>query len=91
MILHYNIRVVGRVQKVGYRYTAYLNANKFGLTGFIKNETDQSVYIEAEGSETNLNEFVDWCKEGTESSVVDQVDVKRAPVENFREFTIRRT
>lgn len=45
--MHYSI--VGRVQGVGFRYTAFRAASKYRLTGFVKNEYDGSVTMEMQG------------------------------------------
>ena len=43
--LRYEIRVTGRVQGVGFRWSAVTEAQKYGITGYIKNLYDGSVYI----------------------------------------------
>ena len=55
---HYTIIVTGRVQGVGYRSFTCHEAKKAGVTGYVKNELDGSVYIEAEGNEKSLDKFV---------------------------------
>lgn len=63
-VLHYNIRVSGHVQGVGYRYASIRKARGFGIKGFVKNEPDGSVYIEAEADKQQLDKFLDWCRIG---------------------------
>jgi len=46
---HVNITVKGRVQGVGFRYSAMEAAEELGIKGFVRNMPDGSVYIEAEG------------------------------------------
>jgi acylphosphatase len=46
----YKIRVSGHVQGVGYRWSAAREARTRDIKGYIKNLSDGSVYIEAEGS-----------------------------------------
>ena len=41
----------GQVQGVGYRWSARSQARYLGIHGFVKNLTDGSVYIEAEGKD----------------------------------------
>ena len=89
MTTHYKIRIHGKVQKVGFRYHAYVNAIRFKLTGFVTNEAEGSVYIEAEGEEDNLLAYLEWCKSGTEWSDVDSVDIKKGPVVHYTDFNIR--
>ena len=40
---------VGRVQGVGFRYTAFHTANRYGLTGFVRNCPDGTVEMLAQG------------------------------------------
>ena len=41
----------GRVQGVGFRYTAKMLAQSLGLTGWVKNEWDDTVVMEVQGRE----------------------------------------
>lgn len=52
-------------------------AERAGIFGFIKNEPDGTVYMEAEASEEILQKFVDWLKAGA-----DEGDYKIAQVES---------
>ena len=84
----YKIRVTGRVQGVGFRWRAAHEAWNLGITGFVKNLSDGSVYIEAEGSSDQLNAFVAWCRKGPGTGFVDNVEIDTGPPENFRDFRI---
>ncbi len=52
---HYVVR--GRVQGVGFRYTAYYTARAYGITGYAKNCYDGSVELELQGSADTVNRF----------------------------------
>ena len=84
----YRIHVRGRVQGVGFRWSAARAANKHGITGFVKNMSDGSVYIEAEGSERQLKAFVQWCEEGPGLGNVESVTADPYPPVNYKEFRI---
>jgi acylphosphatase len=86
---HFNIKIYGIVQGVGFRYHAIRQANSIGVTGFVRNEPDGSVYIEAEGNETALAEFVKWCKTGPSYAHVEDVNVKEGNLKNFTLFEAR--
>lgn len=89
MIRHLNIRVSGLVQGVFYRHSAKLKTGELGITGFVRNEPDGSVYIEAQGEEKVLKEFLDWCYEGPDSARVEKVEYEfNDKIENFTNFTI---
>jgi acylphosphatase len=66
----------GRVQGVGFRYSAKDRANKFEIVGFVRNEEDGTVYIEAQGEEELLERFLAWCGKGPWLAKVDKVDVE---------------
>lgn len=90
MMKHFNIRVTGQVQGVWYRGSAERKARQLGLTGFVRNQPDGSVYAEAEGPEALLLEFVEWCRQGPELARVDEVQVTEGEVSGFPDFSVRR-
>ena len=87
---HFNIRVKGQVQGVFFRASARTHALALGLVGFARNERDGSVYIEAEGTEENLKQFVEWCHRGPERAEVQEVAVGEAPLNHFTTFEVNR-
>lgn len=86
--VHKNITVYGEVQGVGYRYAARSQARFLGIKGFVKNQYDGTVYIEAEGNIENLNDFLSWCATGPSYARVEHIDVSDGPLKNFRVFNI---
>jgi acylphosphatase len=85
---HYNIRINGHVQGVGFRWSAARVANLLGIKGFVRNMPDGSVYIEAEGTEKKLEEFIHWCRKGPSFGHVETVIAEKGPAVDYREFTI---
>lgn len=69
------VKVYGRVQKVGFRYTAHERGKELNLKITAKNEPDGSVYIEAEGDEENLKKLLEWCHEGPWLAKVERVEL----------------
>lgn len=87
---HFNIKVIGKVQGVFFRANTRKKAHELGIHGWVRNEPDGSVYIEAEGDLNQLNEFVSWCKTGPERARVDEVKITNSqPVEHYSNFEIR--
>jgi len=72
---HLNITIFGRVQGVGFRHSARNQARYLGVKGFVKNNSDGSVYIEAEGEESAITQFVIWCRQGPPFAIVEKLDV----------------
>jgi len=65
-------------------------AYRFGVTGFVKNKKDGSVYIEAEGPEENIQSFVEWCHKGPTWARITKVDIEQGDIQNFKSFEIVR-
>ena len=86
MIKHLNIKIYGKVQGIFYRVTAKEQARKLNIFGFARNENGESVYIEAEGEEGNLDKFVAWCKVGPPLARVDNVEITQGQIKNFSDF-----
>jgi acylphosphatase len=86
---HLNIRVRGMVQGVFFRSSTRETARALGLSGFVRNERDGSVYIEAEGDDDALQQLVAWCRRGPPSAIVDDVQVTEGAIEGFGGFGVR--
>lgn len=84
------IIVNGKVQGVFFRASARDVAEALSIKGFAKNQSDGSVYIEAEGAEEKLEQFIDWCLHGPPRAQVIHVDVQESHVKNFEKFEVRR-
>lgn len=50
----------GRVQGVGFRFTAIRYANHLGLTGWVKNMSNGTVLMEVQGSIQNINRLISF-------------------------------
>ena len=83
-------RVSGRVQGVGFRYSAVREAKSLKLSGWVRNSSNGDVEVWAEGSPEALAEFLDWLHKGPEYSRIDSVDaVDKAP-QGYRGFEVER-
>lgn len=90
MAQHFNITVKGKVQGVFYRASAKQMADLLGLKGFVRNEPNGDVYIEAEGDNDMLIKLVDWCHHGPENAEVEKVSITDGQLQDFNGFEIRR-
>jgi acylphosphatase len=84
----YRIHVTGMVQGVGFRWNAAREAWKRGITGYVKNLPDGTVYIEAEGEHEQLERFAEWCRKGPGIGFVDSAEVSEFPPAGYMEFRI---
>ncbi len=73
------LRIEGRVQGVGFRYSALDEARHFGLTGWVRNTHDGAVELVAEGPEDQLRRLVSWCRVGPPGGRVANVSEQWLP------------
>jgi acylphosphatase len=87
---HVKIRVQGQVQGVFFRQSAREKAEELDVTGWARNESDRSVYIEAEGKSEALEKFLEWCRQGPPAASVSQVEQEFIDdLQNFQGFKIK--
>lgn len=84
------IMVTGIVQGVGFRYQTLKAAKEFGISGYVKNECDGSVFIFAEAEKENMEGFINWCKKGPLYARVFKVNVVVTAAEGYTGFEIKR-
>jgi acylphosphatase len=67
----------GHVQGVGFRFTAYRIAGRHRLTGFVRNLSDGTVEMLAQGPAQNIEECVQDIKEAmagyVSETIIDEV------------------
>lgn len=88
-IHHVNITITGDVQGVGFRFSARNAAMSYNVKGFVKNNFDGTVYIEAEAEQTTLDKFIAWCYEGPSHARIKDVMVTNGTIKNYSTFDIR--
>jgi len=77
MLIH--IRIFGRVQGVGFRAWACRKANDLDLSGWVRNRSNGSVEILAEGSDQNTDMFLSLCQKGPLFARVDKIEPVSVP------------
>ena len=83
------IKVHGRVQGVGFRYSTIQAAVKSGVNGWVRNERDGCVLIYCEGDSSAVDRFVSWCRKGPTLSHVVSLDITTVPYQGlFDSFKI---
>ena len=65
--------VSGRVQHVGYRYWAFEQAERLGLTGSVENLPDGRVEVVFQGVPECVNEMKEKLRQGPSMAVVRQI------------------
>lgn len=81
--------VSGRVQGVNFRWSAYQEARRLGVTGWVRNLSDGRVEALACGEPHQLDVFADWLREGPPAARVESVVDGDAPHQPFNDFQVR--
>ena len=71
-----HLLIDGRVQGVGYRYSASVEGQYGGLAGWVRNLPDGRVELVAEGPETAVRKLIEWCRQGPRHAWVRDVQVR---------------
>ncbi len=83
-------KIYGDIQGVGFRYGAKRRADDLGLKGFVRNEPDGTVYLEAEGEEWGLKGLLDWCSSAFDPKLVEKIDSNLSDeIKGYKEFSIK--
>jgi acylphosphatase len=90
MLQTISITVSGVVQGVYYRQSTKEKALELGISGIVKNLPDGNVHILATGTDDQLDELVQWCKQGPRNANVTSVNVQQMEMEKYFGFTIQR-
>ncbi|QDW74854.1 acylphosphatase [Lachnospiraceae bacterium KGMB03038] len=78
----------GRVQGVGFRYTAKHLARSLGLTGWVENQWDGTVRMEVQGRETLIYKLMEGLNRN-QFIAIDWIDTEEIPLGTERSFETR--
>jgi acylphosphatase len=67
------------VQGVFYRQSTAMEAARLGLSGVVRNLSDGSVEVVAEGVRSAVEALVAWCRHGPPAARVEELDVAWEP------------
>ncbi len=90
MVTRQRVIFQGRVQGVGFRARTSLIASRYPITGWVRNEPDGTVMLEAQADEQSLENFLNELRRKTSGLVEREIHahVRTEPQEHG--FEIRR-
>ena len=74
-------RAEGRVQGVGYRYSAQRVGAQLGLQGWVRNRADGAVEGHVQGDRRTVDAMLDWLREGPSHARVEALTSDPVPVD----------
>lgn len=78
----------GRVQEVGFRYTAKRLAMNLGLTGWVQNEDNGTVTMEVQGSELLINKLLMGLNSGSYIQI-EWMNAVEIPLKREKGFSVK--
>jgi acylphosphatase len=87
-MIHVNISIIGKVQRVGFRFLSMQTAIRLGILGFVRYVDQNKLYIEAEGPADKIEEFKTWCRSGQCSYNISQITISPGELKNFTSYEI---
>lgn len=78
------VRVRGKVQGVGFRFSTLRRAHELGVTGWVRNEADGSVQVLLQGTPDQIDRMLSWLQYGPPNASVEHVDVEHLYTEDRR-------
>lgn len=86
------VTITGKVQGVYFRVAMLEEAQKHGVTGWVRNTSDGAVEGVLEGNRPAVQAVLDWCRQGPPRAVVKGVAVDwQVPSGRHSGFVIRET
>ena len=73
-----HLRIHGRVQGVGYRYSLAEIAAAHGITGWARNRRDGTVEAMISGKDTTVESIIAWARRGPDGAAVTNVEIADA-------------
>ena len=81
--------VDGRVQGVWFRQSTWQQADRLGVSGWVRNLPDGRVEAVYEGPRTAVEELLEWTRRGPDRALVTAVEIYDEEPKGERGFSVR--
>jgi len=83
-----HVKISGRVQGVGFRYSTLRQAERYGISGWVRNAFDGDVEVFCEGDRDKVSAFLKWLEMGPRGAYVSNVVSRKCPARGYSRFSI---
>jgi acylphosphatase len=87
---NFRITVVGNIQGKSFRSIIMYRAGSLKLKGVVAYLGLTSLYVEVEGEEQTLSEFLSWCRSLIYEDIINKVTIEEGTPKGYTDFSIRR-
>lgn len=87
-IVRAHLKIYGRVQGVGFRWSMQREARKLGVNGWVRNLPNGSVEAAVEGERERVEALIGWAHQGPAWARVTRVEVNWEPPKGEKGFRV---
>jgi len=87
-IVRAHLKIYGRVQGVGFRWSMQREAKKLGVNGWVRNLPNGSVEAVIEGEKERVEALIGWAHQGPAWARVTRVEISWEPPKGERGFRV---
>ncbi len=89
-IIQNHVIITGKVQGVFFRAYTKDAAEKYMITGWVRNKKNGSVEAVIKGKRKNMKQMIQWLHKGSPASSVDEIIIENQNgLSDFTDFKIR--
>ncbi len=81
-----DVKVFGDVKGIGFDYETKKEADELGITGWVKNNEENSIIFHCEGDEEKIEELKNWLEQGHHTAKIDKIYFKNSKIKGFENF-----
>ena len=85
-----HLEISGKVQGVFFRASAQEIAKLHKISGWIRNTQDKKVEALITGADEDVQKFIEWCKQGPDKAIVEDVSITNKALQRFNKFEVIR-
>ena len=87
MLKHIDITIIGKIENIGFRFQVMMAAYNQNVRGIIKYASTGTAYIEVEGTQVQLDSFIEACKNAP-GAIINDLKIATGKIKDYQDFEI---